>query len=68
MRLYWYAAPDDDPWVSVIVAVIVVGVPLQSAVGEHETDALAMLLATTSSLTSDPPVHSRRRSEFDTST
>ena len=68
MRLYWYAAPVDEPCVSVIEAVMVVGAPLQSALGEHDTDALAMLAPTTSSLTRVPPVHSRRRSEFDTST
>ena len=49
-----------------IVAVIVVGVPLQFAVGAHATVALATFVASASSLTSAPFRQYRRSSELET--
>ena len=64
VRLYWNGVPLASA-VSVIVTVIDVGAPEQSVVGEHVTVAVATLDATARSLTSTPPWHSRRSSEYD---
>jgi len=52
----------------VTIAVIDVGEPLQSAVGEHDAAAVATFTATALSAMSVPPLHTRRNNEFDTST
>src|SRR5690349_16760602 len=50
--------------VSVTVTVIEVGVPEQSAFGEQAAVTLCTLDATARPLTSVPPMHCRRSSEF----
>ena len=62
---YVYTAPFESG-VDEMATVIDFGVPLQSAAGEQVVVTLATLEATTLSLTSTPPRHSRRMSELPT--
>src|SRR5689334_7211813 len=65
VSLYVYTEPFESG-VDEMLTVMNLGVPLQSAAGEHFVVMLATLDATTLSLTSTPPRHSRRTSEVPT--